>query len=411
MKRLTKTMLTPLLALAASFAISAQAGRPTLSSARETHGSNQSAGRIAFSAQQAGNRQQSPMEFIYMIDDGSAEDAVGLEFDGDLIALNEFAVLPGAEEITTISIAWGWPVVPDPTLDGLPYTVAIWSDPNGDGSPTDAVLLTTAGGVISLQGTDTFIVTDIPDTTITTANFFVGFLITQSAGQFPAAFDKTAPTYSDRSYVAGAAAPGSGDINDLNNNDLPVAPIEFYGQIGNWLIRAESSGTVGGGVNLLSAASRLTHGSAGDFDINMPLSGTSGVEDRASATYNAVFTFDAPVTSGDMIVVSGTATVGAITFNGNEMSAQLTGVTAAEVVTLRAENVNGSGMTGDVPFGFLTGDVNGDRIVSQPDAIQVRQDKLQAVTGYNFPEDIDLSGVIDNPDFQAVKANQRHRIR
>ena len=81
--------------------------------------------------------------------------------------------------------------------------MAIWSDPNGDGSPTDAVLLTTAGGVVANQGTDTFISTDIADTTITTSNFFVGFLITHNAGQFPAAFDETSPTFSNRSYVAG----------------------------------------------------------------------------------------------------------------------------------------------------------------------------------------------------------------
>src|SRR5437868_8304827 len=65
-------------------------------------------------------------------------------------------------------------------------------------------------------------------------------------------------------------------------------------------------------LNLVSAASRLTHGPAGTFDVNMPLSGTSGVECRSAATYNAVFTFDSPVTSGQVIVLSGTATVGAI---------------------------------------------------------------------------------------------------
>src|SRR5947208_3593996 len=63
---------------------------------------------------------------------------------------------------------------------------------------------------------------------------------------------------------------------------------------------------------LLSAASRLTHGGAGTFDIAMPLTGTSGVEDRTSGTYNAVFTFDGAVTSGDVLAVGGTATVGPI---------------------------------------------------------------------------------------------------
>ena len=82
------------------------------------------------------------------------------------------------------------------------------------------------------------------------------------------------------------------------------------------------------GLTLLSAASRLTHGAAGTFDIAMPLTGTSGVEDRSSSTYNAVFTFDGPVTSGQVTVLSGTATVGAISFSGNSMTAQLTGVTS-----------------------------------------------------------------------------------
>ena len=128
---------------------------------------------------------------------------------------------------------------------------------------------------------------------------------------------------------------------------------------------------------LLSAASRLTHGAAGTFDIAMPLTGTSGVEDRASGTYNAVFTFDGAGHLWRGSVVGGTATVGPISFSGNTMTAQLTGVTSAEVVTLRVQNINGDGQPhGDVPFGFLTADVNGNRTVDRPDKqkIQRRQE-------------------------------------
>ncbi|MEO7723413.1 MAG: hypothetical protein ABIU29_01805 [Chthoniobacterales bacterium] len=236
---LRKVMLASM-ALVASLALSAQAGRPTLSSAKQTNGPNN--GQPSASARQAGNSSWHHVLFpasTYMVDDGTAEDAIGLTVGGDIIALNKFAVLPGAETIATVSIAWGTPAFPDPSLNGLPYTVAIWSDPNGDGSPTDAVLLNTAGGVVASQGTDTFILTDIPDTTITTTNFFVGFLITHSGGQFPAAFDQTAPTFSNVSYAAGGA---SGDINNLNNNEIPVASIESLGLVGNWLIRADATG-------------------------------------------------------------------------------------------------------------------------------------------------------------------------
>ncbi len=165
------------------------------------------------------------------------------------------------------------------------------------------------------------------------------------------------------------------------------------------------------GINLLSAASRLTHGAAGTFDIAMPLTGTSGVEDRSSSTYNAVFTFDAPVTSGEVTVLSGTATVGAISFSGNSMTAQLTGVTSAEVVTLHVQNINGDGLPhGDVPFGFLIADVNANRIVDRPDQQQIQTDKNQPVTATNFRDDINLSGVVDRPDQQSVQTNRGHSI-
>jgi hypothetical protein len=239
---LQKVMLTSM-ALVASLALSAQAG-PNLSSAKQTHGNN---------AAQSFHRMLFP-DSTYMIDDGSAEDAVGLTLGGDIISLNEFAVIPGSETIATVSIAWGTPAFPDPSLNGLPYTVAIWSDPNGDGSPTDAVLLTTAGGVVANQGTDTFITTTMTPTTITTANFFVGFLITHSSGQFPSAFDESSPVF-NRSFVAGGA---NGDINNLNNNEIPVAPIENFGLFGNWLIRADAGG--GGGEITLTAKLRRQNG-------------------------------------------------------------------------------------------------------------------------------------------------------
>ncbi len=164
-------------------------------------------------------------------------------------------------------------------------------------------------------------------------------------------------------------------------------------------------------LTLLTAASRLTHAGAGTFDVSMPLSGISGVEDRSSGTYNAVFTFDGAVTSGQVTVLSGTATVGAILFSGNTMTAQLTGVTSAEVVTLRVQNINGDGQQhGDVPFGFLTADVNGNRIVDRPDLQQLQADRGQPVTASNFRDDINLSGIVDRPDVQSVHTNRGHSI-
>ena len=165
------------------------------------------------------------------------------------------------------------------------------------------------------------------------------------------------------------------------------------------------------GINLASAASRLTHGTAGTFDVDMPLTGVSGVECRSATTYNAVFTFDAPVTSGQVTVIGGTATVGAVTFSGNSMTAQLTGVTTAEIVTLHTQNINGDGQPhGDVPFGFLVSDADANRVVDKPDKLLVQGQLNQPVTSANFREDLIPDGRIKNADLNLVKTNKGHSI-
>ncbi len=156
---------------------------------------------------------------------------------------------------------------------------------------------------------------------------------------------------------------------------------------------------------LLSAASRLTHGAAGTFDVAMPLTGTSGVEDRTASSYNAVFTFAAPVISGEVQVVSGTAAVGPISFNGNSLMVQLTGVTSAGNVVLRVQNVNGDGLQdGDVTFGFLIGDSNADGSVNSADVGQAKSQSGNLVTGSNFREDVNIDGDLNSGDVGLVKS-------
>jgi hypothetical protein len=135
------------------------------------------------------------------------------------------------------------------------------------------------------------------------------------------------------------------------------------------------------------------------------------VECRSATTYNAVFAFDVPVISGEVTVIGGTATVGAITFSGNSMTAQLTGVTSAEIVTLHTQNINGDGLPhGDVPFGFLVGDADASRLVAQPDRTLVQGQIGQPVTSVNFREDLTADGRIKNADVQVVKTNRGHSI-
>ncbi len=153
---------------------------------------------------------------------------------------------------------------------------------------------------------------------------------------------------------------------------------------------------------LLRAASRLTHGSAGMFEIEMPLSGASGVEARTggrSGVYSAVFTFDVAVTSGRALIVDGTATAGVPSFQGNEMSVPLTEVANAQYVTIQLENINGSNTTlGAVVFGFLAGDANASGDVDGRDFLIWQRHLNRPVTERTFLVDFDNDGQIGGSD-------------
>ena len=166
----------------------------------------------------------------------------------------------------------------------------------------------------------------------------------------------------------------------------------------------------GGGATLVSAASRLTQGTAGTFDVNMPLAGPSGVEDRIASTYTAVFTFNVAVTSGTATVTSGTATAGTPTFSGNEMRVPLTGVANEQIVTIQVSNVNGGGSPSSVPFGFLIADANANRTVDKPDLNQIKAAVGQPVTAANFRDDVNANGSITSGDANQVKPHKGEHI-
>lgn len=169
----------------------------------------------------------------------------------------------------------------------------------------------------------------------------------------------------------------------------------------------EPASTGGGGANLIRAVSRLSHGTAGTFGVDMPLSGPSGVEDRdAGGRFLAVFAFDAPVTSGTATVVGGTANAGAPKFNGKTMRVPLTGVANQQIVTIRISNVNNAGGSVDVPFGFLIGDADGSRTVDRSDFLGVKGLIGQTATAANFRDDVNPDGMIQRDDAATTKAHQ-----
>jgi hypothetical protein len=162
---------------------------------------------------------------------------------------------------------------------------------------------------------------------------------------------------------------------------------------------------------LSKVVSRKTHGTAGVFDIGMPIIGPSGVEDRtggASGNYTIVVSFTNPVTGGSAKVTAGSGSVSGVTFSGNDMIVSLTQVANQQVLTLTASGVtdiNGNVLSPfSAPVGFLIGDTNGNRAVNASDVGQTKAQSGAPASGANFREDVNASGAINASDLVFVKS-------
>jgi hypothetical protein len=156
--------------------------------------------------------------------------------------------------------------------------------------------------------------------------------------------------------------------------------------------------------------SRKVHGNAGTFDIDLPLTGTHGIECRAPGNtgspgvdYKLVFNFATPVAS------CGTPSTGAAVRgpNQDECSVNLTGLTNAQNITVTLNGVvNATGATGDVSvtMGLLVGDTTANGLVNSSDISQTQSQSGQPVTASNFREDVTVNGAINSSDISLVQS-------
>lgn len=147
-----------------------------------------------------------------------------------MVWLNRFNVGDAAGIVEGIEVLLG--IIPNST----PMGVHLWSDPDGDGEPSDAQLLwstsTTASDDVTLR------YFNVPDVEVgaTGASFFVGFSMQVTLQDFPAALDIRGEPVSGRSWEIGSEQPI--DLNDLSAGAVEYGPIEDLLFGGNWVIRA-----------------------------------------------------------------------------------------------------------------------------------------------------------------------------
>jgi hypothetical protein len=159
------------------------------------------------------------------------------------------------------------------------------------------------------------------------------------------------------------------------------------------------------------AVSRKTHGSAGTFDVLLPLTGTAGIECRSDGVSNdhqMIITFPTPVTFSSASITSGNGSVQSSNGSGtSEVTVNLTGVTNAQtiVVTLSGVNDGTPSYNVSVPMGVLVGDASGNGAVSGTDASQVKTQSGMPVTASNFRNDLSPNGTINGTDVSIAKTH------
>jgi hypothetical protein len=164
-------------------------------------------------------------------------------------------------------------------------------------------------------------------------------------------------------------------------------------------------------LQVVSAASRKTHGASGDFDIDLPLSGEPGVECRtggANGIHTIVVTFTNNIASGNAAITEGTGNIASAPINGNTMTINLTDVTDMQKVTVSLTNVTDTFAQTlpdtSVSMNVLFGDASGNKAVNASDITLAKTKPGEVVGPDNFREDVTANGDINSSDIIAIKA-------
>jgi hypothetical protein len=205
---------------------------------------------------------------------------------------------------------------------------------------------------------------------------------------------------------------------------------------GNTAISAIAVSTVNGGngtvanvylltwtpLSLSGVVSEKVHTGVGNFDVNLPLTGTRGVECRtpgnlpngATGDYQLIFTFSNNLQSVGSVNVTGTASVGSSAMgpNPNQYTVNLTTVSDAQYVQVNLSNVTDTlGNTASISspqMGVLIGDVNASGGVDGNDVAAVQAHTRQAVdSNAQARFDVNANGTIDGNDVSTTQGQTR----
>lgn len=168
-------------------------------------------------------------------------------------------------------------------------------------------------------------------------------------------------------------------------------------------------------LTVTSIVSRKTHGAPGNFDIDLPRTGTPGVECR-SGPYTLVFTFtnNSTVGGSTVAVTSANVSVGtgsaSFTTSGMQCTVNLSGVTDQQSIVVTLEGVHDSKeyINVTVPMTIIVGDVNFNGTVNSTDVESVKFLSGSDASAANFRNDLNANGTISSTDVSIVKLASGH---
>ena len=166
-----------------------------------------------------------PLDVEYAYDDGTRDGNYGVSGAADLIWLNACTTSTGGETIGAIRVMLG------SAFSGVQYRVALWSDPNGDGLPDDARVITSVPTLADYANSNQFDTVQIPATYIGPAgtSFFVGVIYRDIFGnQAPIGVDLSEPN--QQTWVSIGVT--------VDPNNLSVSSLYGTLTLGDGLIRA-----------------------------------------------------------------------------------------------------------------------------------------------------------------------------
>ncbi|MEP7157412.1 MAG: hypothetical protein ABI905_16650 [Betaproteobacteria bacterium] len=234
-------------------------------------------------------------------------------------------------------------------------------------------------------------------------------------------------------YTANCAAAGGGglSVGTALTSPIPVTALVNGTSYDCSVTATNNAGTstssatvtvspsLGAALKLIGVKSRKSHGVAGVFDVDIneatPISGAVSVEPRAiGAGHTIVFQFNAAINSvGPVSVMDESAASVPVTVTpvANEVIVSIGALVDTRRLSFSIPTVNGTLVNAAASIGFLVGDVNETRSVTDDDLSRARARSGQVTNGSNFRHDVNATGTVSAADLAALKARTGNVLR